>query len=185
MIYKFSEFIKFFGENVISGIFVSVILIILTKLLFKNKIETDISIRIIKWIIIVYSLSSIISILLVLIFQNSELHTFLDRLTGPYWWAYSLMLIMNSIVPLLLLIKKTGRAIYFLLFVAFLMNIGWLFESFVIHVTSIHGDAIIENYNPYLPSPREVTILIKGFLTGFIALLIGNGVKKLSKTGNV
>lgn len=178
MIDTFIEFIKFIGDNLIKGIFISVLLVIFITFISKNKTEIDFSIKIIKWIIIIYSFGVLIGTLLLCIFKHSEKYTFLERATGPYWWAYWLIFTMNSIIPLFLLNKRIGKNIYFLLFITVLMNIGWLFESFVIHITSLNTNYITENYNPYIPNSGEILILMNGFILGIVLLIIGIGINK-------
>lgn len=77
--------------------------------------------------------------------------------------------------------RKIGRKIYFLVIISLLMNIGWLFESFVVHSTSLSRDFIGEEYNPYLPSKREFTIIFNGFLFGIILVVVENIIKKRQK----
>lgn len=168
-----------FGNNIIRGIFVGIALIILIRLVFKEKIETVISLEIIRWILISYSLITIISWLLLLIFPHSEKYAFLDRATGPYAWAYWLMLLMNCVVPLILLNKNIGKKIYIIFFISLFMNFGWLFERFVIIVTSIHRDYASNAFDYQILNSRESLILMKGFFVGLITLIIGNGIKKL------
>lgn len=182
MIETYTEFLKSISDYLIKGIFISILLIIFIKLISKNKIETVLSTKIIKWVIIVYSFGVLVNTILMFIFLPTEKYTFLERATGPYWWAYWLMLSMNSIIPLILLNNKIGRNIYFLLIISLLMNIGWLFESFVIHMSSLHRDFITEDYNPYLPNKTELYILLNGFVLGTIVLVIENiGKKNMEK----
>lgn len=182
MIETYTEFLKSISDYLIKGIFISILLIILIKLISKNKIETVFSSKIIKWIIIIYSFGVLVNTILIFIFPPTEKYAFLERATGPYWRAYWLMLSMNSIIPLLLLNRKIGRNIYFLLIISLLMNIGWLFESFVVHMTSLHRDFITENYNPYLPNKSEINIIVNGFVLGIIFIVIENIIKKRRKS---
>ena len=182
MIEAYTEFLKSISDYLIKGIFISILLIIFIKLLSKNKIETVLSTKIIKWIIILYSFGVLVNTILMFLFPSSEKYAFLERATGPYWWAYWLMLSMNSIVPLLLLNNKIGKKIHFLLLIALLMNIGWIFESFVVHMSSLQIDFITEDYNPYLPNNRELYLLLNGFVLGIIVLVIENIIKKYWKT---
>lgn len=175
---RFTELSSFLGHNLIQGIFISVFLVVLVKILFKGKIEVYISAQIIRWIIIAYAFVAILSTLSLMIFEHSEEYAFLKRASGPYWWAYLLMLVSNSVVPLILINNKLGEKLLVLFIIALLMNLGWLFESFVIHVTSMHRDYITESYNSYLPNAREVRILLNGFFIGLFSLIIGNGIKK-------
>lgn len=183
MIDKYIELISFLGHNLIQGIFISLLLIILVKLLSRNKIETALSSQIIRWTIIIYSIGAIISSLVILIFfEQTEKYAFMNRITGPYWWSYLLMFIFNSFLPLILLNNKMGKKNSIILIIALLMNIGWLFESFIIHITSMHSDYITEDYNPYLPNAREVAIITKSFFIGLFLLIFENGLKVLKRT---
>ncbi len=177
-----TEFLKSISDYVIKGIFISILLIIIIKLISKNKIETVLSTKIIKWIIIIYSFGVLVNTILIFIFPTTEKYAFLERATGPYWWAYWLMVSMNSIIPLILLNPTIGRKISFLLIISLLMNIGWLFESFVVHMTSLDSDFITEDYNPYLPNNREFNIIFNGFVLGIILIVIENIIKKRQKT---
>lgn len=182
MIDKFAELPIFLGNNIIRGLFVGVALIIFVRILSKGKIETDISLKIIRWIVILYCLIALTSWLLLLIFPHSEKYAFLDRATGPYAWAYWLMLIMNCLAPLILLNKNISKKIYVIFIITLLMNIGWILEYFIIFITSIHRDYSNNDYSVYWLHSREITILTKGFFIGLIALIIGNGIKKWNLT---
>ena len=182
MIESYTEFLKSISDFLIKGIFISILLIIFTKMISKNKIETVLSTKIIKWIIIIYSIGVLVNSILMFIFPPIENYAFLERATGKYWWAYWLMLSMNSIFPLILLNPKIGRKISFLLIISLLMNIGWIFESIVVHVTSLHRDYITQDNNPYLPNNREFNFILYGFLLGIILVVIENISKKRQKT---
>lgn len=179
MIDKFAEIPMLFGNNFIRGIFVGVAFIIFVRLLFKRKIETVISLEIIRWILISYSILTIISWLLLFMFPHSEKYAFLERATGQYAWAYWIMLIMNCVIPLLLINKKIGKNIYIIFLISLFMNLGWLFEKFVIIVTSFHRNYPNNEYALSLINSRELIIVTKGFCIGLISLIIGNGIKKL------
>ena len=181
MIETYTEFLKSISDYLIKGIFISILFIILIKMISKDKIETVLSTKIIKWIIIIYSFGVLINTILIFIFPQTEKYAILERATGPYWWAYWLMLIMNSIIPLILLYPNIGRKKSILLIISLLMNIGWLFESFVIHITNLHRDFITEDYNPYLPNNRELNIILNGFVLGIILVVIENIIKKRQK----
>ena len=178
MVDNFAELISFIEHNLVQGIFMGVLLLILVKFVSKSKMETYYSSQIIRWIMITYAIGAIISTTLLLFLNNSKEYAFLNRATGPYWWAYLLMLISNAVLPLILLNNRIGKKLRVLFFIALLMNLGWLFESFVIHVTSMHRNYMTENDNTYLPNNRETRILIHGLVIGFSSLIIGNGIKK-------
>lgn len=54
------------------------------------------------------------------------------RIHGLYDWAYLLMIVSNTLLPFILWFKKPGNNIYFLLLIAIMMNIGWIFEWIII-----------------------------------------------------
>lgn len=175
MIDAFRGFLHCMWWILIDGMFISVLTIALVKLLLKNKISTDLSIQIMRWIILVSAFCNLF-ILIALLTDPPENSLFLNRLTGESW-AYRIMLFSSSILPLLLLNKKLGRKIVILFLIALMMNIGRLFELIVIHIPSIfRGDD-----GAYLPYPTELFILIKGLIIAAVLLLIENEIKKRNK----
>lgn len=178
MIDGFAAGISFVGHHVIRGIFMGVLLLLFVKYIFKDKIETHHAGQIIRWVIVCYAIGAVLSTISLLFFGHSEEYAFLERATGPYAWAYFLLVVFSSVFPLVLLHQKLGKKLALLLLISVGMNIGWLFESFVVHLTSIHRDLVSENYNPYWPNHSEVGILSRGIFTGIVALVIGNGIKK-------
>ena len=177
MINNFSDFLKLIDDAFIKGVFLSIITVIFCKRFLNNQIETIVSAKILKWTLIIHAIVVIINTLILFFFRDSENALFLSRATGQYWWIYLFMLTMNSVVPLFLLNKKLGDNLYFMLIVGILINLGWIFESFVIHVTSINADYGDKNYYPYIPTSREISILVTGFLIGLASLTIENSFK--------
>lgn len=98
--------------------------------------------------------------LFLLPFNWKDTASFVDRATGPYWWAYSIMLICSFLIPAMLLHKQLGRNKWALLVIGFLSTFGLNFELFVILLTSIHQD--------YLPSSTVRLYLSYLFLRPFI-----------------
>jgi hypothetical protein len=115
---------------------------------------------------------------LAIIFTDSEASSFWSRMTGQYKFAYWFMFISNSVLPLCLIFKKCQK-LYILLLITILMNLGWLFESFVIHVTSLSRDYSGGSYFPY---NREIVIVVEGICWGVLAIIIGNLPGLLNKT---
>ena len=184
MVDKLAELISFVGHNFIGGSFITILIIIIFKVLFKKNAIAEISLNIIKWIIILYSFGALLSYLLLYIFPHSEKYAFLERATGPYAWAYWIMFIMNCVIPLSLINKRIGKNIYIVFFLTLLMNIGWVFESLVLHITSFHRDYTNDTYNPYLPNSREITMIFKGFAFGLVILIISDIINKWKTRNN-
>ena len=164
-----SELLIFTHRNVISGLFISVLLIALVRKYFE-KIDTLVAIQIIRWLLICYSAGVVINFLLSFIAtQEPYPAVFWERATGDYWFAYMIMLV-GSISPLLLLVRKLGNNVYCLALVALLMDIGSLMETFIIRVVSMHRDYV----NDFLPWDREIAMALQGLIMGIVILVIGN-----------
>ena len=63
---------------------------------------------------------------------------FLNRVAGPYAWAFWTMVTCNVIVPQSLWLRRVRRTPMILAAVSLLVNVGMWFERFVIIVTSLH-----------------------------------------------
>ncbi|HAF27537.1 MAG TPA: hydrogenase [Bacteroidales bacterium] len=100
-----------------------------------------------------------------------ELFTFINRATGPYWWAYWIMMTCNVVSPQLFWFKKLRRSIGFTFFMSILINVGMWFERFVIIVTSLHRDFLPSSWEMYKPSIIEVLIFV-GTLGIFFSLFL-------------
>lgn len=89
-----------------------------------------------------------------------EQYAFMNRATGPYWWAYWIMMSCNVISPQLLWFKKLRRNLVFTFILSIFINIGMWFERFVIIVTSLHRDYLPSSWSMYKPTIVEVGIFI-------------------------
>ena len=92
-----------------------------------------------------------------------EQYAFLNRATGPYWWAYFIMMSCNVISPQLLWFKKLRTSFVFTFLLSIFINIGMWFERFVIVVTSLHRDYLISSWSMYYPTKIEVGIYLGTF----------------------
>jgi hypothetical protein len=72
--------------------------------------------------------------------------------SGPYAWAYWLLLLCNFIVPQLLWVKSFRRNIAVLFTVSMFVNVGMWLERFVIIVTSLHRDFLPSSWDMYYPT---------------------------------
>jgi len=100
-----------------------------------------------------------------------EQYAFMNRATGPYWWAYWIMMSCNVISPQLLWFKKLRRSLVFSFILSIFINIGMWFERFVIIVTSLHRDYLPSSWEMYKPTIVEVGIFI-GTLGLFFTLFL-------------
>jgi molybdopterin-containing oxidoreductase family membrane subunit len=83
-----------------------------------------------------------------------------NRATGPYWWAYWIMMTANVISPQLLWFKKLRTSLTFTFCLSIVINIGMWFERFVIVVTSLHRDYLTSSWTMYKPTIVEVGLFL-------------------------
>ncbi|RLD92207.1 MAG: hydrogenase [Bacteroidetes bacterium] len=83
-----------------------------------------------------------------------------NRATGPYWWAYWIMMTANVISPQLLWFKKLRTSLTFTFCLSIVINIGMWFERFVIVVTSLHRDYLTSSWAMYKPTIVEVGLFL-------------------------
>ncbi len=89
-----------------------------------------------------------------------ERYVFLNRMLGPYWWAYWTMIACNVLIPQLLWIKKIRRNPLITFIISIFVNIGMWFERFVIVVTSLHRDYLPSAWSFYKATWVEVSIYL-------------------------
>ena len=87
-----------------------------------------------------------------------EQYAFLNRATGPYWWAYATMMTCNVISPQLFWIKKIRTSIVATFVLSIIVNIGMWFERFVIIVTSLHRDYLPSSWAMFSPTIYDVGV---------------------------
>ncbi len=87
-----------------------------------------------------------------------EQYAFLNRMTGPYWWAYWSMMTCNVIAPQVFWNKWARTTPWFVFLIAAVVNVGMWFERFVIIVTSLHRDYLPSSWIDYSPTITEIGI---------------------------
>ena len=85
-----------------------------------------------------------------------ERYCFINRATGPYWWAYWIMMTCNVISPQLFWIKAIRRNLTATFILSIVVNIGMWFERFVIIVTSLHRDYLPSSWTMFYPTIYDV-----------------------------
>lgn len=101
-----------------------------------------------------------------------EHYAFMNRATGPYWWAYVIMITCNVFSSQLLWIKKLRTSLVFTFFLSIVINIGMWFERFVIIVTSLHRDFLTSSWTMYKPTIVEYGLIIGTLGIFFTAFLL-------------
>jgi molybdopterin-containing oxidoreductase family membrane subunit len=121
-----------------------------------------------------------------------EQYAFINRATGPYWWAYLIMITCNVVSSQLLWFRKLRTSLVFTFFISIVINIGMWFERFVIIVTSLHRDYLTSSWTMYKPTIVEYGLLIGTlgiFFTSFLLfirvfpVISISEVKSVMKTG--
>ncbi len=101
-----------------------------------------------------------------------EQFVFLNRMAGPFAWAYWIMVSCNVISPQLFWFRRVRNSLPTIFVLALLVNVGMWFERFVIIVTSLHRDFLPSSWSGYVPTLIEVGALIGGFGLFFTLFLI-------------
>ena len=92
-----------------------------------------------------------------------EQYAFINRATGPYWWAYASMMLCNVVSPQLFWFKKIRTNIAATFILSLVVNIGMWFERFVIIVTSLHRDYLPSSWSMFEPTIYDVGIYLFTF----------------------
>jgi molybdopterin-containing oxidoreductase family membrane subunit len=96
----------------------------------------------------------------------------INRMTGPYRWAYWIMIGCNVVSAQLLWIKKLRTNLLFTFILSIVINIGMWFERFVIIVTSLHRDFLPSSWTMYKPTIVEYGLIIGTLGIFFTAFLL-------------
>lgn len=100
-----------------------------------------------------------------------EQYAFLNRATGPYWWAYLLMMTCNVFSPQFMWFKKLRTSIMFSFFISIVVNVGMWFERFVIIATSLHRDYLPSSWTMFQPTFVDIGVFI-GTIGFFFVLFL-------------
>jgi molybdopterin-containing oxidoreductase family membrane subunit len=94
-----------------------------------------------------------------------EQYAFLNRATGPYWWAYAAMMTCNVVSPQLFWSKKLRTNLMFTFVMSLVVNIGMWFERFVIIVPTLCRTFLPSTWNMYHPTFIDI-----GIYTGTVGM---------------
>jgi len=97
---------------------------------------------------------------------------FILRATGPYAWAYWIMITCNVISPQVFWSKKLRRNVAFTFFISIVVNIGMWFERFVITVSSLSTDFLPSSWGYYSPTFWDVITYVGTFGLFFTFFLL-------------
>lgn len=103
---------------------------------------------------------------------EAEQYAFINRATGPYWWAYWSMMTCNVISPQLFWFKKIRTNLAATFVISIIVNIGMWFERFVIIVTSLHRDFLPSSWAMFYPTMYDVGVYVFTFGLFFTAFFL-------------
>jgi len=72
-----------------------------------------------------------------------------QRMTGPYAWAYWLLILCNVVTPQFLWSKRVRNSVPTLFLLSIIVNVGMWLERFVIVVTSLSRDYLPSSWDHY------------------------------------
>ncbi len=101
-----------------------------------------------------------------------ERYAFMNRATGPYAWAYWIMISCNVITPQLFWFRKIRTNLIIVFVLSILVNVGMWFERFVIVVTSLHREFLPSNWGYYMPSWVDILTYVGTFGLFFTFFLL-------------
>lgn len=176
----YDKVIRLIDVNIIYCLFPLTLSLLLIETGFKNRFKTKEVLNLIRWIVIVYTIITLLYYIYRLIITPNQ-SAFFTRATGPYWMAYWLMLFCSTLLPLSLFFKKLAAKPAYLLLVSALIKLGVLMEFYTLTIISLHRDYLPDGQNyDWWNSPLISTLLI--FLQGFLlALLLLGGFEFAEK----
>ncbi|MEP1032158.1 NrfD/PsrC family molybdoenzyme membrane anchor subunit [Ekhidna sp.] len=168
----------FVAGAIFSGFAMVLTLLLVTRKVYK--LEDYITIQHIEMMnIIIIVTGSIVGIAYITEFfmawysgVEAEQYAFINRATGPYWWAYWSMMTCNVISPQLFWFKKIRTNLAATFVISIIVNIGMWFERFVIIVTSLHRDFLPSSWAMFYPTMYDVGVYIFTFGLFFTAFFL-------------
>lgn len=101
-----------------------------------------------------------------------ERFVFLNRMLGPYAWAYWTMVSCNVIFVQLFWFKRLRTNIALMFVVGILVNVGMWFERYVIIVTTLSRDFLPSSWGHFSPTIFDFGIMMLGFGLFFTLVLL-------------
>src|SRR5688572_2133698 len=100
-----------------------------------------------------------------------EQYAFINRATGPYWWAYWSMMTCNVITPQLFWFRSIRRSLTATFIISIFVNIGMWFERFLIIVSAYHRDYLPSSWAMFSPTIIDIGVYV-GTLGLFFTLFL-------------
>ncbi len=183
----FIEILQVITNNLIKGIFISVLFLIMTSHFFKN-LDTKYSFSILRWFII-FGIANNTTLIILRIIKRSFSTS--NEIKVFDWIIISIIMLVYCALLFILINRKFGKNKYFLLLVAILLNIGWFIKLYFTFLTPTYIDLLPLKYKsgsnaPYLQLLRLGSItLAKGLLLGIFVILAGNLISKTKHKNHI
>jgi molybdopterin-containing oxidoreductase family membrane subunit len=84
--------------------------------------------------------------------QFYERFMYWNRMTGPYWWSFWMLILCNIAIPQLLWSPRVRANVPVLFVISMVVNVGMWLERFVIVITSLHRDWLPSSWGEYHPT---------------------------------
>jgi molybdopterin-containing oxidoreductase family membrane subunit len=97
---------------------------------------------------------------------------FVWRATGPYKLSFWIMIVCNTVVPLLFFLKPIRTRLFWLFVISIFVNIGMWCERFVIIITSVAHDFTPHAWGRYMPTGIEIGIMVGSFCLFFMLFVL-------------
>ena len=104
--------------------------------------------------------------------SEAEQYVFINRMFGPYAWAFWTMFTSNVIAPQLFWFKKMRTSLIGMFIVTIVVQIGMWFERFIIIVTSLHRDFLPSSWDMFTPTLVDIGLLTGAFGLFFTLYLL-------------
>lgn len=89
-----------------------------------------------------------------------EMFMMTNRMTGPYWILYSMLVLCNLLIPQALWSKKVRQSVVMLFIISIVVNVGMWLERFVIIVVSLHRDFVPSSWGMFYPTRWDWATLV-------------------------
>jgi molybdopterin-containing oxidoreductase family membrane subunit len=96
----------------------------------------------------------------------------LNRMKGPYAFAFWSLISCNVIFPQLLWLPRFRRNVICLFVMSLIINLGMWLERFIIVVTSLHRDFLPSSWDMYHPTKWDILTYVGTIGFFFVAMLI-------------
>jgi Ni/Fe-hydrogenase subunit HybB-like protein len=104
--------------------------------------------------------------------SSIEVESFRWRMFGEYAPQYWIMVICNTVIPLLFLFKKIRTNIAILFILSLFVNVGMWMERFVIIIGSVAHDYLPNAWGYFTATPYELGIMFGAFCLFFLLFLL-------------